>query len=97
SLALLVVGNPQLSPDGTQIAYTLSEWNRKDNNRLSHIYLISAAGGTPVKFTNGEKGENNPQWSPDGRSLAFTAARDREKKAAQLFVIGLSGGEAQQL
>ena len=70
------VGAPQWSPDGKWIAFTVSEWNKKDDRRDSHIHLISASGGQPIKLTNGERGESSPQWSPDGTRIAFLANRD---------------------
>ncbi|HMV50062.1 MAG TPA: S9 family peptidase, partial [Blastocatellia bacterium] len=94
SLAIKNVGAPQFAPDGKRIAYTLSEWDRKENRRVSHVYLASADGGKSLKLTNGEKGESAPQWSPDGARIAFLADRD---KGAQIWIIPADGGEAEKL
>jgi dipeptidyl aminopeptidase/acylaminoacyl peptidase len=94
SLAVKNVGAPAFSPDGKWIAYTISEWDKENNRRVSHIYLVSSAGGRPVKLTNGEKGENAPQWSPDGTRIAFLADRD---KGNQIWLISPFGGEAEKL
>ncbi len=94
SLALKQVGPPQLSPDGSRVAYTLSEWDRKENRRFSHIWLVSAEGGRSIKLTNGEKGESSPQWSPDSARIAFLADRD---KGTQIWIIPADGGEAEKL
>lgn len=94
SLAIKNVGAPQFSPDGKRIAYTLSEWDRKENRRISHIYLVSVDTGKSMKLTNGEKGESAPQWSPDGGRIAFLADRD---KGAQIWIIPADGGEAEKL
>ncbi|MGH9769520.1 MAG: S9 family peptidase [Blastocatellia bacterium] len=94
SLAIKQVGAPQFSPDGARIAYTVSEWDKKENRRVSHIWLVSADGGPTVKLTNGDKGESAPQWSPDGASIAFLADRD---KGVQVWVIPVDGGEADKL
>jgi dipeptidyl aminopeptidase/acylaminoacyl peptidase len=94
ALALKNVGAPQFSPDGKRIAYTVSEWDRKENRRINHIYLVSTDSGKSIKLTNGEKGESAPQWSPDGSRLAFLADRD---KGAQIWLIPADGGEAEKL
>lgn len=48
-----------LSPDGSQIAYN-------DGG----LWLVSAAGGTPVRLTDGPQ-DGLPLWFPDGRHLLF--------------------------
>jgi dipeptidyl aminopeptidase/acylaminoacyl peptidase len=99
SLAIKNVGSPSFSPDGKWIAYTVSEWDKENNRRVSHIYLVSsdpakAGPGKSIKLTNGEKGESSPQWSPDGTRLAFAADRD---KGNQIWLISPFGGEAEKL
>ncbi|CAN5260191.1 hypothetical protein BH18ACI2_BH18ACI2_29640 [soil metagenome] len=77
ALGLLEVSAPQWSPDSKWLAVTVSEWNRKDVRRDSHIYLVPATGaGPPIKLTNGERGETQPQWSPDSTRIACLANRD---------------------
>ena len=75
TLAIQAVGAPKVSPDGKTVAYTLSEWDRARNRRVSHIYVVSADGGPSRKLTNGERGESAPEWSPDGARIAFLADR----------------------
>jgi dipeptidyl aminopeptidase/acylaminoacyl peptidase len=94
SLAIKNAGSPAFSPDGKWVTYTLSEWDKENNRRVSHIYLVSSAGGRSVKLTNGEKGESAPQWSPDGTRIAFMADRD---KGNQIWLISPFGGEAEKL
>jgi dipeptidyl aminopeptidase/acylaminoacyl peptidase len=94
ALAIRQIGAPQFSPDGKRIAYTISEWDREENRRVSHIWLVSSDGGPTVKLTTGDKGETSPQWSPDGANIAFLADRDR---GTQVWVIPVGGGEADKL
>src|SRR5262249_41784342 len=94
ALAMKNVGAPQFSPDGNRIASTASEWDRKEDRRVTHIYLVSTNGGKSTKLTNGEKGESAPQWSSDGARIAFLADRD---KGAQIWLIPADGGEAEKL
>src|SRR5690349_13738937 len=61
-----VVGDPQLSPDGKQILFTIDRADWKQNRRISHIYRVNADGTSQVQLTFGERGESGARWSPDG-------------------------------
>ena len=65
SLAIHRVAGPKFSPDGNWILYTETEWDRKDDRQVSHLWVARTSGGAPVKLTSGEKGETAPQWAPD--------------------------------
>jgi dipeptidyl aminopeptidase/acylaminoacyl peptidase len=105
SLAIHRVAAPKFSPDGNWILYTETEWDRKNDRQVSHIYVGRAGGAiSAVKLTNGEKGETAPQWSPDGTRIAFLADRTTGEPAAgvrgpgnQIWLIRADGGEAEKL
>jgi dipeptidyl aminopeptidase/acylaminoacyl peptidase len=100
SLAIHRVAGPKFSPDGNWILYSETEWDRKGDKQVSHIY-VSRTGGAPnpVKLTAGEKGETAPQWAPDGAHIAFLADRSTgdSKSGNQIFTIRPDGGEAEKL
>ena len=96
SLEQPVVGDPQLSPDGTQILFTIDRADWKANRRVGHIYRINADGSNQVQLTFGERGENSPRWSPDGRQIAFTTRRDPDANN-QIYLLSAEGGEARRL
>ena len=86
--------DPQISPDGAQVAYTVSLMDRESDETHYCIYVAPVDGKTPARpFTSGKK-DHSPRWSPDGRHLAFIS--DRGDKS-QLFVAPLGGGEARQV
>jgi dipeptidyl aminopeptidase/acylaminoacyl peptidase len=70
------VADPQLSPDGRWIAYTITDTDRGANRRVSQIYLISVDGGEPQQLTNDKQSSSSPRWSPSGKRLAFVSSRD---------------------
>src|SRR5689334_18367322 len=87
----------QLSPDGSQVAYTLRPLSKKEEHATSAIWLAATDGSRPArKFTRGDVLDSQPQWSPDGTQIAFLS--DRAKRGtAQLYLIAVDGGEARPL
>ena len=94
---LRFVGDPQLSPDGSQVAYVVNRVDADDPARYrSQIMLVPFDGGCPPRaLTSGRYRDSAPRWSPDGHSLAFLSDRQRER--SQLFVMRLDGGDPRQL
>lgn len=94
-------GDPQISPDGKLVAYTVRDADRSQNRWHTEIWLTSADGsGTPRQFTGGES-STMPRWSPDARVLAFLSARRDPKTGAmektQVYELSMDGGEARRL
>lgn len=94
SLAVKQAGAPEISPDARRVAYTISEWDQKENRRVSHIWISPLDGRRAIKLTNGEKGESAPQWSANGDRIAFLADRGGSN---QIWIIPSDGGEAEKL
>jgi Tol biopolymer transport system component len=91
-----VLSEPQLSPDGKQIAFVIDRADWKANRRIGHIVRINADGSGQTQLTFGERGESSPRWSPDGKALAFVARRDPDT-ANQIYVLQIAGGEARKI
>lgn len=74
------VGDPQISPDGSQIVYTRSRVNRLEDRWDSELWLMNADGSKPRFLVKG----GTPRWSPDGTRIAYLA--EGEPKGSQIFV-----------
>jgi dipeptidyl aminopeptidase/acylaminoacyl peptidase len=88
------VSDPQVSPDGAWVAFTVARYSKEKNSGDSDVWLVPAAGGTPRQLTRSERRDNNPRWGADGRQLAFISSRDG---TPQVWVMDLSGGDARRL
>jgi dipeptidyl aminopeptidase/acylaminoacyl peptidase len=93
-LELRTVQDPQFSPDGTRIAFIVSDpW--KTDKQTRHIWLYDVTAKQLHQLTFSQKSESSPRWSPDGKSLAFLS--DREGDHQQIYLLRMEGGEASAL
>ena len=104
-LALAFPSDPQISPDGGQVAFVLAQVEEEDRQKpdrdfarpryRSHLWLSD--GGTARQLTHGEsgRGDSSPRWSPDGQTLAFIRSVGEVKAALMLLPLG--GGEARRV
>src|SRR5690606_12501559 len=90
------IADPQISPDGSQVAFVRVTVNEKEDQYDTSIWLVPADRTEPPRqLTRGTR-DTAPRWSPDGRRLAFVRATDTEGRAQppQIHVLSLDGGEA---
>jgi dipeptidyl aminopeptidase/acylaminoacyl peptidase len=84
------VGDPQISPDGKQVAFTVGAVNFDANRVVTHIYVTSLAGSSMKQLTNGDRSSSAPRWSPDGQKIAFTTG-------GQIWVMDADGDDKEQV
>jgi dipeptidyl aminopeptidase/acylaminoacyl peptidase len=65
------VDDPQISPNGKRVAFTIGDVNFDGNRIVKQIYVMSIAGGELKQLTNGDRTSTTPRWSPDGKKIAF--------------------------
>ena len=92
---LASVSDPQISPEGAWIAYTVSRSNLEEEKSRSRVWLVPADGGDAVAMTMENESSSHPRWSPDGKYLAFLSARNDGQ--TQVWTLFRQGGEAVQL
>lgn len=69
-------GDPQISPDGTQVAYVRRSFDIKTDKRRGDIWIVDRDGRNHRPLAGGAGSQSSPRWSPDGRRLAFVAVDD---------------------
>jgi dipeptidyl aminopeptidase/acylaminoacyl peptidase len=94
---LRFVADPQISPDGSLVAYVVAWVDQSDQTRYrSQLMLVPFDGSRPPRaLTSGHHRDTAPRWSPGSDSLAFLS--DRDDSRSQLFLLPLNGGEPRQL
>ena len=85
------LGNPRVSPDGSTVAFTVTDPDLAGNRYTHRIWLTSASADrtSPRPFT-GPGNEVLPRWSPDGQRLAFAVIGDDGR--SQICILPVAGG-----
>ena len=95
------VSDPQVSPDGKWVAYTVGTVDAEKDRRDTNLWMVSWDGSQQIQLTaTPDTGESMPRWSPDNRYLAFLTSRgdeEEKKKGSQVWLLNRTGGEAQKL
>jgi dipeptidyl aminopeptidase/acylaminoacyl peptidase len=104
--AFVSAGDPHLSPDGKLVAYVVTTVDQARNRRDSAIWIATVDGqSAPRRLTAEGVSSSSPRWSPDGSRLAFLSSRATQSAATtpaeparpQIWILPMSGGEAQSL
>jgi dipeptidyl aminopeptidase/acylaminoacyl peptidase len=100
-LALKVVSDPRVSPDGRLVAYVVESLNPEKDAYQTDVWLVPTAGGEARPLAASPVGDDAPRWSPDGRWVAFLSERPRpgakadgDEAKRQVWLIRPDGGEA---
>jgi dipeptidyl aminopeptidase/acylaminoacyl peptidase len=87
------VGDPQRSPDGTWVAYTVTTAIKDTDKNNTDIWMVSWDGAQQIQLTSTPERESSPRWSPDNKYLSFVSSR-QGAKSGQLWIMNRAGGEA---
>jgi dipeptidyl aminopeptidase/acylaminoacyl peptidase len=91
------VGEPVVSPDGRQVVFSLTEPDYDPAKQTADLWVVPSDGSAPPRRLTATRGpESGPVWSPDGDRIAFSSRREGDE-APQIYVLPLSGGEAQRV
>lgn len=69
------IGEPALSPDGKQVAFTVATPDLATNSVPKQIYIVPVTGGAPRQLTREGTDNERPRWSPDSRQIYFISTR----------------------
>lgn len=108
ALAILSMGGPAWSPDGSQLAFNC--WDgagdevcviRSDGSGMRQITSLEPVrppgGQSHEQFAAAAANTGPPAWSPDGLSLAVAAYPERRGAASGVFVVDLERGTARRV
>ena len=92
-LKLHRISQPQVSPDGRAVAFTVETPDVAANTKHKQIWLVAVDGSTPRALTS-EGNNDTPRWAPDSKSLAFVSSRGG---SSQIWLMQADGSQQHAL
>ncbi len=93
-LDLARVADPQVSPDGRLVAYSVQSVDVPNNRKITQIWVTPVAGGPARQITQSVQDNERPRWSPDSRRIAFISDR---AGSPQVWLMDPDGANARQV
>ncbi|MBA3677057.1 MAG: S9 family peptidase [Sphingosinicella sp.] len=90
--SLEAASDPQISPDGSRIAYVRRSGDIMTDRMRPTIWLVDTKTAQQMPLAAGSGAHSQPRWSPDGKRLAYVSTA--EGGAPQLFVRWMESGES---
>jgi dipeptidyl aminopeptidase/acylaminoacyl peptidase len=81
--AIKRIGDAQISPDGSRVAYVVTDVDKNLNRGKRGVWAVPTSGGPPQQLITSDKNDYSPRWSADGKWIAFLSTREG---APQIFV-----------
>jgi dipeptidyl aminopeptidase/acylaminoacyl peptidase len=93
-LELKRIGDPQISPDGKLVAFTVQTVDVEANKKPVQVWVVPLEGGTPRQITQDGEANQRPRWSPDSKRIAYLSDRGG---SSQIWMMDPDGANARQL
>jgi dipeptidyl aminopeptidase/acylaminoacyl peptidase len=88
------IGDPQISPDGRLVAFSVQTVDVAANKKPVQIWIVPLDGGAPRQITQDGEANQRPRWSPDSKHIAYTSDRGG---LSQIWLMDADGGNAKQV
>jgi dipeptidyl aminopeptidase/acylaminoacyl peptidase len=92
--SLARISDPQVSPDGKMVAFSVTQPDAALNKRSNRLYVVPIEGGTPKEIGNVGDSNERPRWSPDAKTIAFTSDKGG---SSQIWLMNADGGSIRQV
>src|SRR5262244_2110965 len=93
-MAVKRIGDAQVSPDGSRVAYVVTDVDKNLNRSKRSVWTVPTSGGSPQQLITSDKNDYSPRWSADGKWIGFLSTREG---APQIFVAGADGSNPRKV
>jgi len=88
---LEMAADPQISPNGSQVAYIRSSMDIMTDRLVSNIWIVDVDGNNHRPLLSGANSYSNHRWSPNGDRIVYVS--DVSGRGAQIYVRWLDTGQ----
>lgn len=88
------ISDPQISPDGSQVAYVRNFKDIMTDGNRSNLWIVNFNGTNNFPLTTGNQNDHSPRWSPDGDRLLYVSSKNGKP---QLYLRWLSNNAETKL
>ena len=94
-MRLARIDDPQISPDGKTVAFSVQTVDLPNNTKPVQIYVVPLSGGGTPRLITHEGGSNSrPRWTPDSQHIVFVSDR---AGGSQIWSMNADGSNAKAI
>jgi len=86
-MALKRVSDPQPSPDGKWVLFSVVDVSLEANSKIPHVWVVPTAGGEAREIIFTQESDR-PRWAPDGKRFAFVSTKEG---GSQIWIADFDG------
>jgi dipeptidyl aminopeptidase/acylaminoacyl peptidase len=84
------VGEPEVSPDGKWVIFSVVDVDLEANTKTPHLWIIPTAGGEEREIISAQDADR-PRWAPNGKRFAFLSTKEGGAQVWSADFEGMAG------